>query len=409
MFHATVHLPGSKSITNRAHILNFLSPIPAQLHNALASEDTERMLDCIQKIQNRSPSATDLFVGNSGTTIRFILPTLLHHPGIYRVDGVPRMRQRPIASLIHALRQLGATITCLQKPDALPLQIHTHPTTATTADTATIDVEQTSQFLSGLLMALPIAPQPRFTLYLSGQLQSQPYIETTLRMMTQFGLPKLPQYDRATHAYLISGNQQYHPPTDYFIEPDASAASYFMALAAIHPGSSVTLPGLTPHSLQGDVAFAQLLAQMGANVDYSSDALHVKGTATLCGIDADMNAISDTVMTLAAIAPLASSPTTIRNVAHIRLKESDRITATATELRKLGVTVEEFPDGLRIHPATELKPAAIETYDDHRIAMAFAILGTRHSGLRLSNPRCVAKTFPDFFAVLEKTLRQGSG
>ncbi len=403
MFHATVTLPGSKSITNRAHILNFLSTTPAQLHNTLASEDTERMLDCIQKIQNRSSSITVLFVGNSGTTIRFILPALLHHPGTYHVDGVPRMRQRPIASLIHALRQLGATITCLEKPDALPLRIQTSTIKSTSA---TIDVEQTSQFLSGLLMALPLASSPSIILRLSGALQSLPYIEITLRMMQQYGLKQLPEYDPASHSYTITGNQKYHPPLHYAIEPDASAASYFMALAAIHPGSSVTLPGLTPLSLQGDVAFANLLAQMGAKVTHTPEAIQITGTHTLQGIDVDMNTISDTVMTLAAIAPLASTPTTIRNVAHIRLKECDRITATATELKRLGVTVEEFPDGLRIYPASTLRPAAIHTYEDHRIAMAFAILATRHEGITICNPSCVAKTFPDFFTVLKETLSQ---
>lgn len=401
MFHATVTLPGSKSITNRAHILNFLSAQPPRLHHALSSEDTERMIDCLRLVRKKTQSPIDLFVGNSGTTARFLLPALLHHPGTYRIDGIPRMRQRPIQGLIQALRELGATITCLEKDYSLPIIIKTGAPIATTA---TIEVEKTSQFLSGLLMALPLAPHPKITLNLSGALQSLPYIEITLRMMQQYGLQHLPQYDPATHSYTIIGNQQYHPPSDYYIEPDASAASYFMALAAIHPGSSITLPGLTPHALQGDILFAQLLAQMGAQVVSTSQSIQITGMHPLQGIDVDMNAISDTVMTLAAIAPLATTPTTIRNVAHIRLKESDRITATVTELKKLAVTVEEFPDGLRIYPTHEIKPASIDTYEDHRIAMAFAILATRYPKITINDPGCVAKTFPEFFTVLRDVL-----
>lgn len=367
-------------------------------------------MECVRRVQEvrgrGGEEVVDLFVGNSGTTARFLIPALLHYPGSYRVDGVPRMRERPMRGLIEAMRQLGAEVRCLDKTDALPILLRTYPKISPYAE---VEVEKTSQFLSGLLMALPLAAHPQLTLQLSGPLQSEPYVAITLRMMAQFGLKHLPVYDAGAHCYRIMGGQDYAPPEEYGIEPDASAASYFMALAAIHAGSSVFVPELTTNALQGDVAFAQVLSRMGAEVEYTEKGIRVTGTDRLCGVDVDMNAISDTVMTLAAIAPLADSPTTIRNVAHIRLKESDRIAATATELRRLGVRVEEREDGLRIFPTRKFQSAEIETYEDHRIAMAFAVLGTRVSGMRIRNPKCVAKTFPGFFEVLEQVLRSSRG
>jgi 3-phosphoshikimate 1-carboxyvinyltransferase len=332
----------------------------------------------------------DLFVGNSGTTIRFLtaLATLGH--GTYRLDGTPRMRERPIQDLLDALHQLGAKADSELNNGCPPVVVHA---TGLLGGRADIAGDISSQFLSGLVMAAPCARQP-VKLFLRGQLVSQPYVDMTLRVMEAFGV-----------SVQVPGGSSYHVPCrryhacHYDIEPDASAASYFWAAAAI-TGGQVTVEGLSRHSIQGDVGFCDCLKKMGCRVDYGPKQITVTA-GKLHGIQADMNAISDTVQTLAAVALFADGPTTITHVAHIRHKETDRIHALAVELRKLGAEVEEREDGLRIVPGP-LHGAEIDTYDDHRMAMSLALVGLVVPGVVIRNPDCTAKTYPEFFGDLEQ-------
>ncbi len=265
--------------------------------------------------------------------------------------------------------------------------------------TAHVEAAKSSQFLSALLMAAPCARGP-VELVLRGGLVSEPYIDMTIRMMRALGV----EVDQTENGRYRIAPARYRA-TDYAVEPDASAASYFFAAAAI-TGGAVTVQGLSRDSLQGDVNFVKLLARMGCEVRWGESSITVCGKP-LQGIDVDMNEISDTAQTLAAVAPFASGPTRIRNVAHIRHKETDRISAVASELRRLGVGVEEYPDGLTIHPGS-IRPATIETYDDHRMAMSFALVGLVVPGIRIANPECTAKTYPRFFHDLTALCRGGA-
>ncbi len=300
------------------------------------------------------------------------------------------MRQRPIADLLDALNQLGAVARSENANGCPPVVIHAN---GLAGGTATIRGDVSSQFLSGLLMASPRAVAP-VVLRITGPLVSQPYVRMTLSVMERFGV-RLDTNESLTEFHIAAPTP--YQPCEYAIEPDASAASYFWAAAAI-TGGEVTVDGLSSHSLQGDVAFVDCLAAMGCDVRRDGDSITVIGRP-LVGIDADMNAISDTVQTLAVVALFAAGPTTIRNVAHIRHKETDRIAALAAELRKLGAAVEERSDGLVISAGT-LHGATIATYDDHRMAMSFALAGLRQPGVRINNPECTAKTYPNFFSEL---------
>jgi 3-phosphoshikimate 1-carboxyvinyltransferase len=336
----------------------------------------------------------ELFVGNSGTTMRFLTALVSLGPGQYRLDGVPRMRERPIEDLLDALRQLGVDARSESGNGCPPVLVHSR---GWTGDQVHIKGDVSSQFLSGLLMAAPFAPRP-VSLHVDGELVSEPYVAMTVEMMRQWGLrvdvpsPRLfripaPQRTESAAARL-----------SYAIEPDASAASYFFGAAAV-AGGRVTVLGLSEDStLQGDAQFVNVLASMGCRVASCSSGVTVHGRS-LRGIDVDMNAISDTVMTLAAVACFAEGPTTIRNVAHIRHKETDRLSALANELRKVGAGVEEFADGLRITPKP-LHGAVIDTYNDHRMAMSMALIGLMVPGVVIRNPGCVAKTYPSFFEDL---------
>jgi 3-phosphoshikimate 1-carboxyvinyltransferase len=337
----------------------------------------------------------DLFVGNSGTTVRFLTAAVALGQGRYRLDGVPRMRERPIQDLLDALQQLGVNAYSECGNGCPPIVVQT---TGMKGGRVRVKGNVSSQFLSALLMAAPFADGDT-EIEVEGELVSEPYIAMTFGMMRDFGLKfKV----RGPGDYHIFGDQYLGIP-EYTIEPDASAASYFWAAAAV-TGGRVTVAGLTRTSLQGDVRFGDVLAQMGCRVEECEAGITVHG-GKLRGVDVDMNDISDTVMTLGAVACFAEGPTTIRNVAHIRHKETDRIAALATELRKLGADVEERADGLTITPRA-LKGCAVDTYNDHRMAMSLALVGLKVPGVVIRNPGCVAKTYPGFWQDL---LKVGGG
>ncbi|MBC8103139.1 MAG: 3-phosphoshikimate 1-carboxyvinyltransferase [Cytophagales bacterium] len=414
-----VRVPGSKSITNRALVLASLADGSTILRNALFADDTHRMMDCLRGLgatieadeaaetitvvgRGTIPaSRATLFVGNSGTTARFITPVAALGHGIFTVDGVARMRERPMGDLVRALRQLGVEAESLGANGCPPLRINAR---GLRGGACRVRSDTSSQFLSGLLLASPRADGEKTIISLDGPILSAPYIAITTTMMHQFGA--VVEVSDDEREYLVPGRQQYQPLGAYAVEPDASAASYFFAAAAI-TGGHVRVTGIGKTAMQGDAAFADVLEAMGCVVTRAADFLEVRGTGELRGIAVDMNAISDTVMTLAALAPFATSPTVIENVAHIRHKETDRLTAVAAELSRLGVRVDERADGLTIYPAPRITPATVQTYDDHRMAMAFALVGLRAPGVVIADPKCVAKTFPDYFGRLS-ALTAGS-
>jgi 3-phosphoshikimate 1-carboxyvinyltransferase len=411
-----VSVPGSKSITNRALVLAALYGRRGgcELRGALCCEDTQVMVAGLRELGItieplwsesvvrvfRSPTPqvfpatdADIFVANSGTTMRFLTAVTALGQGSYRLDGVPRMRERPIEDLLIALRQLGVRNAYSEQHNGCPPVLI--KTNGLEGGTARIKGDISSQFLSALLMVAPLA-RAEVTLEIEGPLVSEPYVAMTQLMMMQFGLEV--DSDRKDRHFYIRPQDPIGEP-GYDIEPDASAASYFFAAAALS-GGRVTVLGIPELSLQGDARFVDMMEQMGCRVERCSSGITVHGRP-LRGIDVDMNDISDTVMTLAAVACFADGPTTIRNVAHIRHKETDRLAALAAELRKVGAEVEEYADGLSITPRP-LHGAEIETYNDHRMAMSMALIGLRVPGIVIRNPGCVAKTYPGFFADLEK-------
>jgi 3-phosphoshikimate 1-carboxyvinyltransferase len=329
--------------------------------------------------------AKPLFLGNSGTAVRFLAAACASLDGSVVVDGVERMRQRPIRDLVEALRAWGVSVETAT--DCPPVTIRS---TGRFGGTTTVKGSASSQYLTGLLLVAPLAERD-VRIVIEGELVSKPYVDLTLAMMAERGITA------ANHDYAsfeIPGNQSYAPGS-YRIEADASGATYFLAAPAI-AGGRVRVEHLSFTSEQGDAQFARVLEQMGCTVRAGANYIEVEHAGVLRGVDVDLNAMPDTAQTLAVSALFAEGPTTIRNVANMRIKETDRITATATELRKLGAEVEEFPDGLRITPGT-LRAAVIDTYDDHRMAMAFAMAGLRIPGVVINDPGCVSKTFPDFF------------
>jgi len=409
----SIRPPGSKSITNRALVCAALAEGESLLSGALDSEDTRVMIDALGQlglaIDHDLPSGTirvhgcggrfpaseaDLYVANSGTTVRFLTALVALGHGTFRLDGTPRMRQRPIKDLLDALRQLGADASSESQGGCPPVVVRAG---GLPGGRATVAGNISSQFLSGLLMAAPCAAG-QVELALAGPLVSKPYVEMTLAVMSAFGVQvEVENLQR----FVVPAGQSYRA-CRYEIEPDASAAGYFFAAAAV-TGGQITVEGLTRNSIQGDVAFCDCLARMGCRVRYGPKSITVVG-GPLRGIAVDMNAISDTVQTLAAVALFAEGPTTITGVAHIRHKETDRISALATELGKLGAEVDDRPDGLRIVPR-RLRSARIETYDDHRMAMSLAVVGLAAPGVVINNPGCTAKTYPRFFDDLRDLAR----
>ena len=402
---ATVQVPGSKSLTNRALCLAALAEGTTTLRNALFSDDTRYFCAALQALGlevRQDPAGAeisvhgrggdlpapraDLFVGNAGTAARFLTAVLALGAGCYTVDGAPRMRERPMDELLAALAAQGARISAAAHPPRMPFTIRG---SGLAGGELLVAGARSSQPISALLMVAPLA-RAVTTLRVEGKLVSEPFVAMTVRLMRQFGAAVTEQGRR----FSIPAGQRYRAQ-DLAIEPDATSASYFFAAAAV-TGGRVRVPGLRRDSLQGDLAFLEVLRQMGCQVEWDAAGVSVQGPPTLAGIDTDLAAISDTAPTLAAIAPFAAAPVTIRGIGHTRLQETDRVRALATELRRLRVPVEEGSGSLRIEPATP-RGAAIETYDDHRIAMAFAVTGLRTRGITIADPGCTAKTFPDFF------------
>ena len=405
----TIRPPGSKSITNRALVCAALADGVSLLKGALDSEDTQVMASALDQLgirQSRDLVANtievhgcggripatqaELYVANSGTTVRFLAALAALGHGEFRLDGSPRMRERPIQDLLDGLNDLGSDARSERNTGCPPVRVRA---AGLRGGQASVRGDISSQFLSALLMAAPYAAKP-VELTVVGELVSKPYITATLSVMEAFGVHvDAERLDRFTAASAI------YRAREYDIEPDASAASYFFGAAAI-AGSEITVTGLSRDSLQGDVAFVELLERMGCRLRYGANEISVVGDP-LRGIHVDMNAISDTVQTLAAVALFAEGPTTITGVAHIRHKETDRISALATELRKLGAEVEERQDGLTITPRP-LHGAVLDTYQDHRMAMSLALVGLRISGVVINDPACTGKTYPGFFKDLEK-------
>lgn len=416
--------PGSKSLTNRALVTAALAAGTSELTGVLHSRDTEVMIDSLRRLGisieeytdehrvvvqgcgGQIPNArADLWLENSGTSIRFLAAMCAlgpgdGQPGNYRLDGNSRMRERPIDDLISALGAMGCQAQC-ELNSGCPVVIES---TGLSASKVSIRAEKSSQFLSALLLASPYNQQP-LQIETIGTMVSEPYVEMTSGVMAAFGVAvECPQ----PGTYIVKPAT--YQGIRYDIEPDASAASYFFAVAAI-TGGEVTVDGLNANALQGDVMFVKALEQMGCEVRWGERQITVKGHP-LKGIEIDMNAISDTAQTLAVVATFAQSPTTIRNIAHVRHKETDRIQAVVTELSKLGIRAVEFEDGMTIYPGaprcSESKPALVDTYDDHRMAMSFALLGLVHSGIVIDNPGCTSKTYPDFFADLARLCEESS-
>ncbi|ADE12289.1 bifunctional 3-phosphoshikimate 1-carboxyvinyltransferase/cytidylate kinase [Sideroxydans lithotrophicus] len=413
----TVRLPGSKSISNRVLLLAALAQGATTVRDLLHSDDTERMLDALRTLGVEVEQLGDnayritgcggnfpnknakLFLGNAGTAFRPLTAALALSGGSYELSGVPRMHERPIGDLVDALRQLGADIRYLGNEGFPPLQISP---AKLAGDTVQVRGDVSSQFLTGLLMALPLLNRT-VKVEVLGELISQPYIAITLTMMARF-LVVVERED--WHSFTVRAGSCYVPPNEIYVEGDASSASYFLAAGAIGKGP-VRVEGVGSNSVQGDVHFAHELKKMGAEVEWGDNSLVAKGPASgkLKAVDLDCNHIPDAAMTLAVAALFADGTTTLRNIASWRVKETDRIAAMATELRKVGATVEEGADFIRITPPAQIKHAAIDTYDDHRMAMCFSLAAFGGAGVRINDPKCVAKTFPEYFIEFAKVTQ----
>lgn len=404
----SVRLPGSKSISNRVLLLAALSEGETEVRDLLASDDTERMLDALKALGlgvvnlggenwritgggGQFPvKQAELFLGNAGTAFRPLTAALALSGGDYILKGVTRMHERPIGDLVDGLRQLGADITYLGNKGYPPL--HLKPANIQPGGVVNVRGDVSSQFLTGLLMALPLTGET-VVVEVVGELISKPYIEITLATMARFGV--VVERD-GWQRFTIKAGSRYVSPGAIYVEGDASSASYFLALGAIG-GGPVRVEGVGQDSIQGDVKFAEALAKMGAQITMGPNWMEARAPENgLIGVDLDCNHIPDAAMTLATTALFAKGTTTLRNIASWRVKETDRIAAMATELRKLGAEVQEGADTIRVMPVGKLKPAAIDTYDDHRMAMCFSLVAFG-TPVRINDPKCVAKTFPDYF------------
>ncbi len=418
----TLRLPGSKSISNRALLLAALAEGTTEVRDLLASDDTEVMLQALRALgvawarigggDYRVPGAggpfpikaADLFLGNAGTAFRSLTAAAALSGGHYRLAGVPRMQERPIGDLVTALRSLGADIRYLDKEGFPPLEIR--PAAIRGGGRVRVRGDVSSQFLTGLLLALPLTGGET-VIEVEGELISKPYVDITLAMMARFGVPVARE---GCTAFTIPAGARYRSPGVLYVEGDASAASYFLAAGAIG-GGPVRVEGVGRDSLQGDVRFAEALAQMGARVGMGPNWIEARApqAGRLNALDLDCNHIPDAAMTLAVAALFAEGTTTLRNIASWRVKETDRIAAMATELRKLGATVEEGADFLKVvppHPLPLTPRASIDTYDDHRIAMCFSLACLGGVPVRINDPKCVNKTFPEYFAAFDRICRR---
>ncbi len=418
-FQATITPPGSKSLTNRALVIAALADGKSKLSNVLFADDTEVMIEGLRAlgyklktdakkgavtVEGRGgavpASKADIACANSGTTIRFLTAFCALGEGTYRLDGNARMRERPIAELGMLLEELGAMVRYEAATGHPPVVVEAQ---GLRGGRAHFPSAHSSQYLSAVLMAAPYARESDVLVELGPGQTSWPYVEMTARLMAHYGVTVGIARDREEgRPTEIRVPREPYTAGDYEIESDASNATYFMAAAAAHPGASVRIPGLGEESLQGDVAFAGVLAEMGAEVSLAADAISVSGPERLQGIEVDMAPMPDAAMTLAALAALADGPTTIRGLHTWRVKETDRLAALQAELRKLGAGAAIEGDTLRIDPAETVRPAEVETYDDHRMAMSFAVVGSRVPGITILGPDCVRKTYPGFFADLEK-------
>ena len=407
-----VNLPGSKSVSNRALLLAALSSGKTRLTNLLDSDDIRHMLNALTKLgvsyqlsddktvceveglggAFASQEALELFLGNAGTAMRPLAAALCLGSGEYVLTGEPRMKERPIGHLVTALREAGADVEYLENENYPPLKIKG---TGLKSGTVSIDGSISSQFLTAFLMAAPLA-EGQITIKIEGELVSKPYIDITLHIMKQFGVDVI---NNDYQEFVIPTGQQYVAPGDFLVEGDASSASYFLAAAAIK-GGEIKVTGIGKNSIQGDIQFADALEKMGAEIEWGDDYV-ISRVGQLKGIDMDYNHIPDAAMTIATTALFAEGTTAIRNVYNWRVKETDRLAAMATELRKVGAEVEEGEDYIIVQPVSELKHAAIDTYDDHRMAMCFSLVALSDTPVTINDPGCTSKTFPDYFDKLK--------
>jgi 3-phosphoshikimate 1-carboxyvinyltransferase len=406
---ATVCVPGSKSLTNRALLIAALANGTTRLTNALFSDDSMYFAKALQTLGfdvqldeanhemivtglgGKNPARkAELFIGNAGTAARFLSAFLTLGNGEYILTGDSRMKERPIGDLVDALHQLGVELESTN--NCPPVEIFAK---GLPGGKTKIAGNISSQFLSALLMVAPYA-SARIEIELTTDLNSKPYVDMTIAIMKDFGV----EVERQGYEYFTIYPASYLPITNYQVESDASAASYFFAAPAIC-GGTVRVENISRNSIQGDIAFLDVLEQMRCEVTDGDNFIEVTGTTELQGIDVDMRDIPDTAQTLAAIAPFALSRTRIRGIASARVKETDRVHATCTELARLGVSVEEYGDGMTIYPMEAMRPAVVQTYNDHRMAMAFSLIGLRFDGIIIENPSCVSKTFPNYFEVLD--------
>ncbi|ATA24281.1 3-phosphoshikimate 1-carboxyvinyltransferase [Brenneria goodwinii] len=413
LINGTINLPGSKSVSNRALLLAALAEGTTRLTNLLDSDDVRHMLNALQAMgvtYHLSTSRTqceiiglggalkalkplELFLGNAGTAMRPLAAALCLTKGDIILTGEPRMKERPIGHLVDSLRQGGAKVDYLEQENYPPLRLQG----GFQGGEISVDGSVSSQFLTALLMATPLAPQDSH-IRIQGELVSKPYIDITLNMMKTFGIEV--RNDNYQQFY-VSGRQQYRSPGDYLVEGDASSASYFLAAGAIR-GGTIRVTGVGRSSVQGDIRFADVLEQMGAKIRWGDDYIECQ-RGELHAIDMDMNHIPDAAMTIATTALFATGgATTLRNIYNWRVKETDRLTAMATELRKVGAEVEEGEDYIRITPPAHLKSAAIDTYNDHRMAMCFSLVALSDTPITIMDPKCTAKTFPDYFEQLAR-------
>jgi 3-phosphoshikimate 1-carboxyvinyltransferase len=417
----TVRLPGSKSISNRTLLLAALAAGETRIHDVLDSDDTRYMLDALRtlgidcagegahEVRVRGAAGVfphkraELFLGNAGTAFRPLTAALALSGGEYRLSGVARMHERPIGDLVDALNGMGADIDYLGTAGYPPLAIH--PGNLRVAGDVTVRGDVSSQFLTALLLSLPLTGA-RTRVTVVGELVSKPYVDITLNMMRRFGVDVTRV---GWSAFTIPAATSYRSPGDIYVEGDASSASYFLAAGAIGGltgGGPVRVEGVGESSIQGDVRFVDTLRAMGAAVEMGANWISAAAGAEvmrarrLHAIDADFNHIPDAAMTVAILALFADGASTLRNIGSWRVKETDRIAAMAAELRKVGAQVEEGTDWLKITPPPALVPATIDTYDDHRMAMCFSLVALGGVTVRINDPRCVAKTFPEYFSVL---------
>ena len=417
----TIKLPGSKSISNRMLLLSALAEGETRIRDVLDSEDTRYMVDALRKLgvvcddegahvllvrgtgRVFPVKSAELFLGNAGTAFRPLTAVLAFAGGEYRLSGVPRMHERPIGDLVDALHGLGAAVEYLGKPGYPPLAIG--PGAIRAGGEVSVRGDVSSQYLTALLMALPLTGA-KTVVTVEGELVSRPYVDITLNIMRRFGVEVARD---GWSAFTIPAAARYRSPGEIYVEGDASSASYFLAAGAISGlagGGPVRVEGVGRASIQGDVRFAEALREMGAKIEMGDNWIAASAgpralrTGRFKAIDADFNHIPDAAMTIAIVALFADGASTLRNIGSWRVKETDRIASMASELRKLGARVEEGADWLKIMPPARLQPATIATYNDHRMAMCFSLAALGGVTVRISDPRCVAKTFPEYFDEL---------